>query len=598
MRLIYFGLAALFATLGAAHAAEPASFYASPSGSDSADGAEATPFRSVTRAIEAARSHAPARIILRGGTYVLDEPVVLDARDSGLTVESYPGETPILSGARRIEGWQPDAGGRWKAKAPAVDFRQLYVDGRRAVRARGNCPEGVERFGDLEYIDADAGHIFPDAAIAEWRNPADIEFHYLVVWAHMICKVESVERTGDGRARVHMQRPWFFLASKKEGVQAGLPTYIENAFELLDEPGEWYLDRREGWVYYMPREGEDLGKSIVTVPVLETLVRLDGTLDRPVEGVRFNGITFADATWLRPGREGHCDVQANFTCEPTNLYARDGFVCNVHNEQRKSPANVVLRAARNCAFEGCTFTRLGGAGLDIEHGSQGNRVDRCTFEEISGSGIQVGDVLAAAHHPTDPRLIVKDNRIENCVIQNIGIDYKGSVGIFTGYTDGTVIAHNDIHDLPYSGISAGWGWGESDAGGGAYPIPYKYESPTPSANLRIEYNRIHRVMLEMSDGGGIYTLSNMPGTVIRGNYLYDNGPGITGGIYLDEGSGYIEVTGNLVHGCATAMNYNNRRQDRINTCNEHDNFFDKEPGADAATQQIANESGPVSAIQD
>jgi hypothetical protein len=581
----------LVAVLFAAHAGADI-FHVSPNGDDANDGAEASPFKTLERALEAARARKPGEIVLRGGTYTLERPLVLDARDSGLVVRAHPGETPVLSGARRIEGWQPDADGRWKAPCAGPDFRRLYVDGRRAQRARGDCPEGVERYGSLEFIDADAGHLFPDPAIAGWRNPADIEFHYLVVWAHMICKVDSIERTDDGRARVHMQRPWFFLASKKEGVQAGLPTYIENAFELLDEPGEWYLDRAQHTVYYIPREGEDLRTANVTAPALvESLLRLEGSLDAPVQDVRFQGLTFADADWLRPSRVGHCDVQANFTCEPTNLYARDGWVCNVHNEQRKTPANVVLRAARGCAFEDCVFTRLGGAGLDIEHGSQDNRVQRCTFEDIAASGIQIGDVLAADHHPDDPRLVVRNNRIEDCVIRNVGADYKGSVGIFAGYTDGALIARNDIHDLPYSGISVGWGWGEPDAGGGAYAIPYKYETPTPAANNRIENNHIHRVMLEMTDGGGIYTLSNMPGTVISGNHLHHNGPGIPGGIYLDEGSGHIEITGNLVHDVATPMNYNNHRQDRIQTCNEHDNHFDVPPDSKDFPKEIAEAAG-------
>ena len=174
----------------------------------------------------------------------------------------------------------------------------------------------------------------------------------------------------------------------------------------------------------------------------------------------------------------------------------------------------------------------------------------------------------------------------------------GGVGVFAGYTDGTIIAHNEIRDLPYSGMSVGWGWGEEDAGGGSenYYMPFKYDTPTPSGNNRIEFNHIHHVMSRLHDGGGIYTLGNMPGTIIRGNHIHDN-PGAPGGIYLDEGSGFIEITGNLVYHVSTPMNYNNRAQNRIATCKEHDNFFGDEfakPPAELpeAAKKVADEAGP------
>ena len=130
--------------------------------------------------------------------------------------------------------------------------------------------------------------------------------------------------------------------------------------------------------------------------------------------------------------------------------------------------------------------------------------------------------------------------------------------------------------MPYSGVSVGWGWGEEDAGGGVETMPYKYATPTPAKDNRIEYNHIHDVMKPLDDGGGIYTLGNMPGTVIRGNHVHDNF-GYPGGIYLDEGSGFIEITGNLVYNVLEAMHYNNFNQNRKATCKEHDNFFGGNP---------------------
>jgi hypothetical protein len=200
-------------------------------------------------------------------------------------------------------------------------------------------------------------------------------------------------------------------------------------------------------------------------------------------------------------------------------------------------------------------------------------VQGCRFDDISGSAIQVGDVSREDHHPPDPRRTVARNRIANNLVTRIGVEYEDSIGVFCGYTDGTVIEHNEIADLPYSGVSVGWGWGMPDAGGSAYASPVVYDQPTVCRNNRIEFNHIHHVMQRRNDGGGIYTLSRQPGTVIRGNHLHDNGPGGPGGIYLDEGSSEIEVTGNAVYAVARPMNYNNHAQNRIATCNEHDNRF-------------------------
>jgi len=241
----------------------------------------------------------------------------------------------------------------------------------------------------------------------------------------------------------------------------------------------------------------------------------------------------------------------------------------------------LLHAAKSIRFDSCTFTKLGGAGIDVEHGSQDNVISGCHLHDISGSGIQIGDVLQQDHHPDDKRLIVKNNRVVNSYVHHVGAEYEDSIGVFAGYTDGTVIAHNEISHLPYTGVSVGWGWGNPDAGGRERTKPENvYDTPTACRNNRIEYNHIHHVMQRRDDGGGVYTLSNQPGTIIRGNHIHDNGlPGSwgPGGIYLDEGSGFIEVTGNVVSNVHCHLLLNSRSEDRVATCKVHDNFFDVVP---------------------
>ena len=584
----------------ACSAATQATFYVAPGGSDANPGTEAKPFATVEKARQAVRTinqqmTGDIVVVLRGGVYPIAQTLAFDAADSGtdghdVVYRAAANETPVISGGRPIADWRPDANKRWKAKTDIDDFRQLYVGGKRAIRACSGTLGANADPSRWEFLhDPSRGGGLPGAALignqgyrtsavdmANWRNVADIEFCYAVAWSLMRCKVQSVKRAGD-HAVVTMLQPYFTHARTKGGVQVSTPTYIENALELLDEPGEWYFDRPAKTVYYMPRPGEDMAKVEVLAPAVETLVELRGTLNQPVHNIRFEGIAFRHGSWLRPSKIGHCDVQANFIVDSDRKesFMRRGGFRDVH-EALKSPANVVCHAAKSIRFDRCTFNQLGGAGLDIEFGSQDNVVSGCHFYDISASAVQIGDVLIDDHHPDDPRKIVKNNSVVNCCIHDCALEYWSGVGIFAGYTEGTRIVHNEICRLPYSGVSIGWGWGEEDAGGGAYQQPFFYDKPTPARNNHIEYNHIHDVMQPMSDGGAIYTLGNQPGTLIRGNHIHDNA-GPTGGIYLDEGSGFIEVTGNLVYHVRIPMNYNNAAQNRKATCNEHDNFWGGKP---------------------
>lgn len=527
----------------------------------------------------------PVHVVIADGRYALLETLTFAPEDSGtescpIVYEAAPGAAPVLSGGRVVTGWKEQDGGIWTAPCPVENTRQLYVDGKRAIRARGPAPAGLEFAGNV-------GYHTRDLRILQWRNVEDIEFCYLVVWSHSRCKIASIQPDSKDRslAVIRMQQPTFTSARTKEGVRVALPDYVENAFELLDEAGEWYLDRPAKTIYYKPGPGEDLTQAQVVVSALETLVEIRGSAERPVRNVALKNLTFAEAAWRQPGQIGHADVQANFLNDPARPLNRDGVVTTIHNEQLKSPANVVCRYAEGVSFDHCTFTRLGGAGLDIEQGSRQCLVTGCRFFDISGSAIQIGDVRKDDHHPADQRRIVRENTVRNCLIHDCCLEYKGGVGVFVGYTQRTTVANNEIRELPYSGISVGWGWGEEDAGGGAYEVqgPF-YERPTVCRDNRIMNNHIHHVMSELQDGGAIYTLGNQPGTLIAGNHIHDNRGG-PGGIYLDEGSGFIEITGNSVYRVPTPMNYNNRAQDRIKTCREHDNFFNVQPPPPQVVEQ-------------
>ncbi|MDW8078875.1 MAG: right-handed parallel beta-helix repeat-containing protein [Thermoguttaceae bacterium] len=600
-----------------------ATFYVSTSGVDDAPGTKAKPFATIPRAQQAVRQWKRTRglkghilVLIGRGVYELNEPLAFGPEDGGEGAFRiiYQAEAPnevVISGGRKIVDWREGENGVWEAVWRGKPFRQLYVAGKRAVRARsGVLDAGYDPSRWESLHDFSRGGALPDADflffegfqssaldMADWRNQTDIELVFVNVWAHMRYLVRELRREGDLLV-VLMKQPQFLHGRAKEGVNVNLPAWVENARELLDEPGEWYLDRWEEKIFYRPRPGEDLTQAEVVAPQLERLVQIEGQLGRPVANIEFRGIVFSHANWFYPSEVGHADVQANFTLDSFSdrLMVRRMGYSSVHNEHRKSPGAVRLRYAEGIRFHRCTFTQCGSAALDIEQGSRGNQIVGCHFYDLSGSAIQIGDVLRDDHHPDDERKIVSDNSVENCLIHDCALDYMGGVGIFVGYTTRTRIVHNEICRLPYSGISVGWGWGEEDAGGGPehYWQPFRYQTPTPSRENFIAFNHIHHVMCPMQDGGGIYTLGNQPGTVITGNYIHDN-VGAPGGIYLDEGSGFIEVRGNLIHNVVTALNFNNHAQDRIATCRVEGNFVFEErperfpPEADAILSQAGLE---------
>ncbi|HRZ83872.1 MAG TPA: right-handed parallel beta-helix repeat-containing protein, partial [Candidatus Hydrogenedentes bacterium] len=366
----------------------------------------------------------------------------------------------------------------------------------------------------------------------------------------------------------------------KEGVRAEVPAYVENAAELVDEPGEFYYDIGTRVFRYRPREGEDMKTVAAITGGPPSPVSLTCWPDHGVCGASpwFEGITFADIDSTGERLEAHVDVQANYCLHTAeNTFGRDGAVAALHNEYEKTDSGMTLGGTfleNDMVFSRCVFTRFSQGGLWIVPHQRKIVLHRCLFEDIGGTAVTIGGVEKRDHHPTSWFDRHGDVVISECVFRNCGVEYEGSVGVFVGYANGVVIARNEFYDLPYSAISVGWGWGEEDAGGGAYDIPFRYATPTPCGANRILDNHIHHVMQKRDDGAAVYTLGNQPGTLIRGNHIHDNGPGGPGGVYLDEGSGFIEVTGNRVYNVKRPMNFNNHAQDRRATCFVHDNDWD------------------------
>jgi chitodextrinase len=542
-----FPIAATWAHTAAA-APPPLNVYVSPTlGQDHGSGSAAHPFKT----LEEARDHVRAinrnmqsdiHVQLLNGTYTLSKTFQLTSADSGtnghrIVYEAAPGAHPVISGGSTVTGWTlaDSAHGVYKAHVGDIDTRQLYVNGELETRARGDDNPGG-------FTKTSTGYTITDTSLDDWKNQSHLEVVSRWGWMMYRCPVQSIVGT-----TMTMQQPCFHNANLHQGQEIQNPTWLENARELLDTPGEWYLDQSAGDLYYRPKPGQDLSTATVTIPRVQDLVDLNGTVDHPVSKVSFQGLSFSYATWLAPSSsDGLVEGQAGFRIVGSDNPDFD----STRLKWVKTPGAVNVSFGHDTAFDGNTFTHLGAVGLNLNTGTERTDITGNVFKEVAATGIQVGGTDVIDAHPSDSRDITKDNTVDNNVVTHVADQYNGSLGILAGYTDHTVISHNKVYDLPYSGISVGWGWGLTDKGGDTnYPgnsgVPV-YTTPTTSRDNIVSDNQISDIMKSQADGGAIYTLSANPGGVVSGNYIKDVPTLAYGAIYQDEGSRYWHTTGNAL----------------------------------------------------
>ena len=511
-----------------------ADFYVATDGDDANPGTVRKPFATLTRARHAVRElkknglNKDLTVFVRGGTYVLKEPLAFGPDDSGtdahaITYAAYPGERPVLSGGRAVTGWQKGEGGRWTAKLPAeLRGRQLFVNGRRAARARS--PNAgffrVVKAGP----DRRSAFTFRKGDIKPFARLRDVEIVFFHDWCTSRVGIGALDEKAN---TVKLADPIGCLKSRWSFINSFEPHpryYLENAPELLDAPGEWVLEPGSGVLSYLPRPGENMSEVEAVVPVLDRLLEVRGTAKRPVRNLHVRGLTFVHSEWAIP-KFGFAAAQAAFH-EARPAHSKPG-------PRRRVSTAVELEHSVACSVEACRFKHLGGSGLSLRKGCHRNRVEGNLFDDIAGNGVMIGET---GQRPDD---MARGNMVANNLVQRCGQLFFGSVGVWAGITEGTVIAHNEIRHLPYTGVSVGWQWNPR---------------PTPCKKNRVEYNHIHHVMQMLSDGGGIYTLGRQPGTVLRGNHIHDipanAGRAESNGMFIDEGSSDLLIERNLIYAVA------------------------------------------------
>ncbi|WP_020524110.1 ricin-type beta-trefoil lectin domain protein [Catelliglobosispora koreensis] len=540
---------------------------------------------SLTQAQTSVRAIAPAMtgdiiVELAAGTYVLSAPLTFGAQDSGsngytVSWQAAAGTRPVISGGQKVTGWTVADSGQniWQASVgTGFDTRQLYVNGRIATRARTQVNRGDFSFNTN-------GMSFTNGALSYLNNLAAedrIELESVNSFTDRYAGVTSISNN-----QLTMDQPaWnnntFGYDTLSAPFRAG-PLYLVNAREFLDAAGEWYLNTGTGVLYYKPLSGENMSTVDIQLPRHESLLRIGGTLASPAHHITFKGLQFSHTSWLLPNtNQGYADQQTGAyiygtwnrpgdwlsTCQsgcPAFEAARPHW--------RQMPGAVQVSAANNITFSDNKFISLGQVGIGVGNdanahatgvglGTSNISVDRNVFEQLSAGAIIVGGVQADSHHPGDTRMINKNISLTNNLIHDVAIEYRSHAGILMTYTADSAISNNELYNLPYSGINIGYGWGANDAGGsqdytdrGLYNYQPKYTTATIAKNYTVQANYVHDIIQQMTDAGGFYSLSSLPGTTIDRNYFRNTNGWL--GLYFDEGARYQSATNNVFENVGT-----------------------------------------------
>lgn len=551
-----------------------AQFFVSPDGSDSGDGSFESPFKTIGAARDAVRRlngdmSGDIVVYLRGGDYRITEPVVFDTRDSGtnghkIIYTAYKDEVPVINGAQKVSGWTKYNDKLWSAPLDRdTKLRNFYVNDRRAnmgsvrVNAKGGYGEYSVRAGQADWA-WDSGKKSDGVSYNASDIPRitsnfdDLEIINGTTWNENIVCTRDVKYE-NGSLVLLMQQPYGAIA-QTPGWGAGFSTggthTIYNSLSFVDDPGEFYFDKTAGKVYYYPRQGEDMSSADAEAPIADQLIVIKGnsTSDR-VTGISFEGITFANTDYQLTDVAGS---HGKTTCQAAQTYTAFAD-SNWHKYKYEMadtlPAAINVTNSDSIEFIGNVVKHTGADGISMTNDVINSTVTGNYITDITSSGITVGhpqhiyigDASWDNHEkfPKGIEGICKNDLISQNMLYDISVvhGFGGCAAITTYYADSVKILSNTIEKTAYNGIHLGWGW-------------CNFKDSTTCRDNMICYNRVINSLNRLHDSGGIYTIGQMPGTVINENYIQGIPAAApyqpTYGLHNDEGTAYIQENDNVL----------------------------------------------------
>ncbi|WP_186758603.1 right-handed parallel beta-helix repeat-containing protein [Echinicola salinicaeni] len=557
-------------------------FFVATDGNDKNPGTKNKPFASFERAKQAVRelkSEGDVIVYIRRGRYELSRTIEFNANDAGrdsfkVIYKAYDQEKPVLSGGKKIRAWELHDAAKniYKAHVGYDEFRQLYIDGEPAVRARFPNKESESNFGPyLRMKGADVAKQRYRISVDDWKEVEEVENKErmeLVVqphWIHHNARYKKHEVEGEFVWLSPQDTESASCFNKGEGFFNNAAFHFENAYELIDQSGEWYLDRKESVLYLKVDQGLEVESLDIEYPILDVLISVVGSKESPVKNLEFEGISFECTNWISPSEIG---LSATQFVQPYSQSFNRTYGNKAYPQAAIKAINADSFVLRNCAIR-----KTGANGVQFFANVDNADIEGNLFDQIGANAIEI-DVHAKMNAGEDEmsnNLAIWNNTITRC-----GRSYTNGGGILAHNVNGMIIEHNELYDMPYSGMQIG------DQPGG-------YNDTGCHSNI-IRKNHIHHVVQLHDDGGAIYTLGgNQRGTVIEENYIHDierspwAGDWFVDGVYLDNYSQFILVRNNVIKNSPIGGSHNHSRN------NTFENNGEKIMGCDS----IIEKAGPL-----
>lgn len=531
---------------------ESKNIYASSSADAGGDGSREKPFNSletVKNAVRELNKNMSGDIIVNlSGTFNIESALKLTEEDSGTNGYSiiYRGnEKAVISGGRVLPKLEKVSGKElYKTKIDFLPSRQLYINGKSAKKARSENVKILSTYSDSEREGKYDGIIVERSVFGDTiPDYTDMQAVFSYSWHKAFVNITDIIENTDGNYIVKFSQPEFDASFLESQMNSAFCLYFENSPLFLDEQNEWCYVSKTGEVYYYPKRFADTQNLEAVMPVSERLVDINAQNGGVVENIRFEGISFMHGAWNEPNYSGFRVRQAEELYkpkEPLDEFDEVDYHCEF------LPSEFSVKHAKNIHIDNCSFSLLGAVALSFRNESQDCSIKNSVFSDVSAAAINIGDIKIAVD--AEKEKYCRNISVENNYIENTGTDYPSSPAVTIYYANNINMLHNHIKNVTYSGISVGWGWGRNHYN---------------CRDIKVIGNRIEKVMREMIDGGHIYTLSAMPGTVISGNYMLSSGD-YRGGVYLDHTSQYMFIEGNVMEVvdtgiiCSSAAKYSKK----------------------------------------